>query len=120
MNCNVENGDVRPAPRAKKKRGVGRPSKYDYLLAYLEDNEVYTPAKIVQLAFERNLIEVPGDVHEQHKLRVKIRHCLARKSVRFQFPDEGDGTIKMPGQAPVRGWFGSRWKQDPPSKQRNG
>ncbi len=105
-----------PAPGVSQKRGVGRPSKYDYLLAYLDDNEIYTPAKIVRFAFERNLISVPPEAEEQHKLRVKIRHALARKSARFGFPEEGDGVIKMDGQAPARGWFGSRWKRRPPSR----
>ena len=41
---------------------------------------------------------------------LRIRHTMARFAKNHDFPNEGDGTVVLFGQAPSFAWHGSRWK----------
>jgi len=85
--------------------------KYKHYLVILTDDVVYTPATIVDngAAYGYQLPPV-ADVEAYKLARLRIRHTLARFSKNHGFPIEGDGWIILKGQAPLRGWFGWRWK----------
>ena len=83
--------------------------KYAYLLLELEDERIYSPATIVNQSLQDGILTLTSE--EDPKIqRVKIRHSLARLSKNHGFPEEGDGTVQLAGQAPIRGWTGKRWK----------
>ena len=90
-------------------RPIGRPMKYNILIEALDDDQLYTPATIVNFALANKLIKAtaPQDIRLE---RQRIRISLGRFSNNHQFPDEGDGMVKIKGQAPIPGWFGWRWK----------
>lgn len=91
------------------KSKAGRPMKYAYLLLELDDESIYSPATIVNQSLKEGTLSLTTE--EDHKTqRVKIRHSLARLSKNHGFPEEGDGTVQLAGQAPIRGWTGKRWK----------
>ncbi|CAM2006967.1 hypothetical protein [Acanthopleuribacter pedis] len=91
------------------KSKAGRPMKYAFLLLELEDDQIYTPATIVNRGLSEGTLTLESS--EDHKQqRVKIRHSLARLSKNHGFPEQGDGTVQLAGQAPIRGWSGKRWK----------
>ncbi len=91
------------------KSKAGRPMKYAHLLLALDDEQIYTPAAIVNHALAEGRIN-PTRNEDPKQLRIKIRHSLARLSKNHGFPEEGDGMVALLGQAPTRGWFGRRWK----------
>lgn len=78
-------------------------AKYDDLLASLDNDELYSAGKIVQMARLNHQLTAFSDL-----LRLRIN--LNARATQGQFPDEGDGWVKLPGQGPVPGWFGWRWK----------
>ena len=85
--------------------------KYLDFISILDDNKVYTPASIVANGFSEGLVPNGLSDDEVAKRRVMIRHTLARFSSNHQFCPEGDGLVTITGQAPMRGWFGFRWKE---------
>ncbi len=90
---------------------VGRPMKYRHYLTILEDDVVYTPATIVDNGVAHGFRLPPvSKMAERELARLRIRHTLARFTKNHGFPFEGDGWVIMRGQAPLRGWFGWRWK----------
>jgi len=90
---------------------IGRPLKYKAFLIELEDDEVYTPAKIVRCGEERGLFRhLNGEALA--KARVRVRHTLSRFRANHFFPEEGDGMVRIQGQSPTPGWYGKRWKED--------
>ena len=93
------------------KNPVGRPMKYRHFVLILEDETLYCPATIVEHASRHGLVSSSGRQEEGKKLRIRIRHTLARFSKNHQFPEMGDGLVVMRGQAPQRAWFGWRWKK---------
>jgi len=92
-------------------RPKGRPMKYAHFIKVLEDHVIYTPATIVRYGATMGFFEkgLKGDALKSAKL--KVRHTLARLSANREFPKDGDGWTVIPGQAPLRGWFGRRWKE---------
>ena len=90
---------------------VGRPLKYVRFLELLEDDSVYSPASIVRLGETIGLFSYLTKPEELPQARLRVRHTLARFSSNHKFPDDGDGTVHIKGQAPIRGWKGCRWKQ---------
>lgn len=96
------------------KRQVGRPLKYKPYIMALDDNELYSPAKIVINGIEKNLMPDNLTKEERNDLRRKIRHTLSRFRKSHQFPGEGDGFVELPGQSPTPAWFGWRWKDAVP------
>lgn len=91
-------------------QGVGRPMKYRDFLDILEEDAIYLPATIVDHGIKHGLVELFQDLEQAKKNRLKIRHTLARFAKNHGFPEEGDGSIKMPGQTSMPGWFGWRWQ----------
>ena len=88
-------------------RPIGRPLKYRHIVALLEDNEVYTPATIA------NLAEALGQLDPCAPLRLakqRVRITMGRYANNHDFPKEGDDRVTIRGQAPTPGWFGWRWK----------
>jgi len=75
----------------------------------LKDEQIYTPATIAAFAEANGLLkEVTTAGIKLEKQRIRI--TMGRFSNNHGFPDQGDGMVTMPGQAPVPGWFGWRWK----------
>ena len=93
---------------------LGRPMKYRKFIEILEDNEVYTAGTILKLGLEHGLLAELGSPEENNKARIRIRHALARFKSNHNFPRDGDGSVTVPGQAPIPGWFGQRWKASLP------
>ena len=91
-------------------KSAGRPMKYKHLLLALSDKNLYTPACIALNAEALGLIKVPKHKPEKLNMRRKIRHTMARYKANHGFPENGDGIIKIFGQAPTPAWLGSRWK----------
>ncbi|MCP4406171.1 MAG: hypothetical protein GY807_00085 [Gammaproteobacteria bacterium] len=94
-----------------RRRPVGRPRKYVPLMAALDDDELYSPAVIARIAQGQGLL-APFLTEESNEDQVmqRIRIAMIRISNLHNFPDEGDGQVRIEGQAPVPGWFGWRWK----------
>ncbi len=86
-------------------RPIGRPLKYRSLLLALETHELYTPAKVADFAIEH------GFIPEEFEARQRVRIAMGRYTNNHGFPDEGDGLVSSPGQAPTPGWFGWRYRQ---------
>ena len=98
--------------RGSGKCSPGRPQKYSSLLMALPDDEVHTPASIVNYA-EKHLLEPfrAGQSKDDRRLiRQRIRITLGRLSNNHNFPDEGDGLVTLKRQSPTPGWFGERWR----------
>ncbi len=91
--------------------GKGPRLKYRAFIDGLADDQVYSPATIVRLGEGQGMLEGLSESGDPRELRRKIRHTLARLSTNRGFPYEGDGWVEIPGQAPLRGWWGWRWKQ---------
>ncbi len=91
---------------------IGRPMKYKKFLTILRDEEIYTPATILKNGIQNGLLDesLKGEALKKQKLR--IRHSLARYSSNHFFPRKGDGFVDLPGQPPLRGWTGARWKEN--------
>ena len=93
-------------------KSVGRPMKYKPFLMALDDDRVYCPATIVLNGERKGLFSPDLDRDRLRQQKVRIRHTFARFSVNHGFPRKGDGLSSdlIEGQAPQRGWLGSRWK----------
>ena len=94
-------------------KSVGRPMKYKHFLLVLEDEKIYCPATIVLNGEKHGLFSSDLEPEQLRKQKVRIRHTFARFSANHGFPRQGDGLSSdfVDGQAPQRGWLGSRWKQ---------
>ena len=89
---------------------IGRPLKYKELIYDLDDDIIYSPARIANHAQESGyILSLDHDVIRLQKQRIRI--ALARLSSYRGFPENGDGLVTLPGQATTVGWLGSRWKQ---------
>ena len=83
--------------------------KYNNLIEMLQEDDLYTPATITALAEARGMVtETDPDKRRLEKQRIRI--SLGRFSNNHEFPDEGDGMVRVKGQAPTPGWFGWRWR----------
>ena len=94
------------------KQRVGRPLKYAHLLIALDDNAVYSPAMIARYGEETGLLRTDLSRASLKKQRQRIRHTLARYRINHDFPETGDGTVRVPGQSISLGWYGRRWKEE--------
>ena len=92
---------------------VGRPLKYKHFILLLEDDALYTPAAIVTNGQEKGLTVPPPGAD---RTRLRIRHTLARFAINHAFPHDGDGLLRLPGQAATPAWFGWRWKNALPER----
>ena len=88
---------------------LGRPLKYALLLANLPEEALYSPHTIAVYATTSGYIkhENENGLIEQRRIRISCNH-LRRQ---YEFPLEGDGSIKIAGQHPKIGWFGWRWRK---------
>ena len=85
--------------------------KYDVLIEALAEGDLYSPAAIVKFAEENGFLKSDPEKRNKRRLeKQRIRIAMGRYSNNHEFPDEGDGYLKIPGQAPVPAWFGWRWK----------
>ncbi len=93
------------------RRPVGRPRKYASIIDALDDDELFSPAVIARIARDKGLL-APFLKNEPNEAQVmqRVRIALIRLSNLHSFPDEGDGQVRIEGQAPVPAWFGWRWK----------
>lgn len=89
---------------------MAKPFKYRVFVDGLDPDTIYSPASIVRHGEDAGLLDdLPED--ELKITRRRIRHTLARLSTNRGFPYQGDGWYRLPGQAPLRGWFGWRWQE---------
>ena len=88
----------------------GRPMKYAHFITILEDQVIYTPATIVRYGASMGFFDKRLKGEALKAAKMKVRHTLARLSANRDFPKGGDGWTVIPGQAPLRGWLGRRWK----------
>ncbi len=88
---------------------IGRPLKYKLTIKHLIDEHIYSPATIAIYAGSNGLLKAtdPAGIRLEKQ---RIRITMGRFSNNHDFPDQGDGIVTLPGQAPVPGWFGWRWK----------
>ncbi len=93
------------------RKSVARPLKYARIIAALEDGGIYTPASIAILARDQGLL-APFLEKEPNEALVlqRIRISMNRLRRICGFPAGGDDQLIIPGQRPVRVWFGWRWK----------
>ena len=94
------------------KRSHGRPQKYRAILRALEAQTLYTPASVAIFAKENQMLErYRKDDESDNLLMQRIRITMGRMTNNHAefFPDEGDGVVTLPGQAPCPGWLGWRW-----------
>jgi len=96
---------------------AGRPMKYDRVLMALEDDVLYTPADIADLAMTMGVGLTHPPVDRQLAY-TRVRIAMGRFGKNHRFPVDGDGMVKRKGQAPKPAWLGSRWKQKPVRLQR--
>ena len=83
----------------------GRPLKYAHVIEMLEDDNIYAPGTIAQFA------KVSGLLPELTTVSLaRLRIAMCRLKAYHNFPEKGDGLIRMPGQQPFPAWFGWRWK----------
>ena len=92
-----------------KRKHIGRPLLYPHLLVALKDEVVYSPAAVANHACKLGLL-TEEQLADLARTRVRIRHTLARMAFNHQFPKEGDGIVRLPGQSIAIGWRGKRWK----------
>ena len=93
-----------------ERRRAGRPMKYPHFIMTLEDDVVYTPGTVALLGQELGFLDDVPD-SEKSDARMRVRHTLARYRVNHKFPIDGDGMVRVRGQAPTIGWKGGRWKE---------
>ena len=91
------------------RRPFGRPMKYDHLIEMLEEDQLYSPATIAAFAKDHGMLNHAGKGLKPLQIQ-RIRIAMGRLSNNHEFPDEGDGYVKIPGQAHTPAWFGWRWK----------
>ncbi len=84
---------------AESLNGV-RKKKYAYLLVRLEDDELYSVAKVASLAV------APSEDPESYQ---RVRQSLSSYARRCLSPDEGEDTMFWNGRWSAA-WFGSTWK----------
>jgi len=93
---------------------LGRPPKYHAIIEALDQHTLYSPAMVAMFAKENQMLERYRKTDESEQLLMqRIRVTMGRltnNKAEF-FPDEGDGIVTLPQQAPCPGWFGWRWHE---------
>ena len=84
----------------EKRDITGRPFENGWVIAFLEDDELYTGAKIAKLML--------GQRKNQAALYDNLRQSLNSFSRGRQFKTSVDGSVTSNGNWPA--WFGSTWK----------
>jgi len=96
---------------SERKSRIGRPAKYAHVVAALDDRALYSPGKIARMASAEGYLEGDDDESRKRAMR-RLRITMVRFVNNHFFPDEGDGMVFLPGQAPTPGWYGWRFKQE--------
>lgn len=91
--------------KMKKPLRRGCPLKYADMTNNLLDDEIYSPACIVDQAMMDGRID-PDDMDQRR--RVRMSFCKIRQARGFS--ETGDGLVRRRGQRPTIGHFGHRWK----------
>jgi len=86
--------------------------KYAIILWSLPDDELFSPALIADRAADLGLVETTGVPEQDRLARQRVRVAMGRLSNNKFFEDEGHGMVIIPGQSPVPGWKGWRWKKE--------
>lgn len=87
-------------------RKQGRPKKYVKFLESLDNQEVYSPASIVDHGISIGLF-----FKSSRTARRRARHSFRQLALNHGFPREGDGWVIRKGQRPAIGYLGKRWKE---------
>ena len=90
---------------------LGRPMKYRHILEALDPSKLYSPALVAHLSLQRGLHGKNLDEVALALVFRRIRIAMARFGTNHKFPKEGDGQVKLKGQAFTPAWFGWRWQQ---------
>lgn len=77
--------------------------KYGDLIQQLEDQQLYSAGTITRFA---QTIGYCTTHTELLRIRIVLNYCAQK-----HLPRLGDGWLRPPGQGPIMGWFGWRWKQ---------
>lgn len=85
----------------------GRPMKYFEFFRVLEMDKLYAPSSVMRAGEENGLFELE-EFQDSH-IRYKVRMAMNRFAG-DHFLGEGDAVIEQKGRAPMRGWYGWRWK----------
>ena len=94
---------------------IGRPHKYQGLLNSLDPSAIYTASMIADIGMNGMLqAECPNTEGLPKKewlflIRRRARIALGRFVRMYNFPREGDGLVRIKGQANLWGWTGKRW-----------
>lgn len=80
----------------KSSSPLGRPMKYAWVLCALDDDQLYTPAGIADLAMAMGLGEQYPD-EDPNLLRTRVRISMGRFGMNHHFPREGDGMVFREG-----------------------
>ena len=83
--------------------------RYYGLFAVLSPMTLYTPATLATYAIENMLVVMETDIKH---MRGRLRTTFSRLSQSCTFTESlGDGSIIIPGQAPMVAYFGWRWQK---------
>lgn len=88
----------------------GRPMKYRLFIECLDDATAYCPSSIVANGERLGLFSQHKKKKERKLAKLRVRITLGRFSSNHDFPIGGDDLVFLPGQAPIPGWYGARWK----------
>ena len=89
-----------------KKAPIGE--RYREFFALISPITLYTPATLATHAIENTLVVMEADLR---RMRGRLRTTFSRLSHGFAESTMGDGTLNLPGQAPMVAYFGWRWQQ---------
>ena len=93
-------------------KSVGHPMKYRVLIEELEDEVIYSPAKIVNEGIRKGILKLKETKKENDLIKLRARHSLSAFANNHYLHKEGDGMVFIKGQAPMRGWPGETWKKE--------
>lgn len=99
-------------PKKRARSQPGRPMKYAAVIWALDREKLYSPSMLADLAIEQQLVEGLNydDELDVRLVRQRIRITMGRFSNNHEFPDLGDGMVRVYGQAPTPAWLGARWQ----------
>jgi len=96
-------GDLSRHGEGGGKRGIGRPQKYAMVLWSLRDDVLYSAATVANRAIQLGMTGA-ARMKDADLERQRIRIAMGRFVNNHAFPDNGDGNVRLKGQAPTPGW----------------
>lgn len=79
-------------------------------LDFLDDNVVYAPFQIANIAIEKDQYPHLFEFQDIRLQKQVIRVLLQRFATINHFPKQGDDAILLANQVALPSWYGSRWK----------